>query len=1228
MTAPDASITFSLAPGEKPLGIQQPFLPATPLGQSLVQAKFLTPLGVRSLTVLEPAVFRSTEPSTTFDWQSPFQESPFFDAPEPPSTTNLPTQLPALQTRSLDSTNSVDWSIASSRANVEAPPVLNLKRSEPSIAPPIASPATPALTSPSVDRSSAFIDPIVSATAFADEAAEPLVKMSALDGADVIETRASSDAATNQATADEEAKQPIDRTPPASDPVASPTPTTAPVLQRRSEGNQPSAELKTLPPAIAPTQADDRIALAPVAVEPFADAISERPLPESVAETVSLDDEAAVSLPPPAVSEPAVNEPTENAVPTALTVPTSTTPTVAAALPSATEASAPAIARLVSENPVTEVSAPAITRLVSEKPVTEAGAQSNIEPSVPAIQLRPDALPVETTAPPETTRSQSHLEAVTPDVSVPETSTPAIAPVTPEPFTAASNPQTVTDSPPLDSTPSSATEPDATPSALPAIALTPLADATALEDTTATEPTRSDPVVQLSPVAPTVIPAIAPVPKPEALLSETPLPGEMPTRSDSVVQPSPAAPTVIPAIAPVAEPEAPLPERPLPGEAFPNSLAMPPNRPEPDSAPPSDVRLNAAPVDTNLVSAPELPTTNTLQAKREPDETVERMVGHPVDRVNDVSETVQMKLAADAIREDGSDVVQRKPNHAPEEQTAEFRAPESIEQTLGNEPLDATAVAPTASMQSDRSVEPAMEPSITTQTETQTNQPPSAATASLFERTQLNEPSIAANVDLSRSRLEPLTTSALDSEVLALDSPSQADTPTPLVQLDGIEAATPSLIQSKAETEPLIQPKAETEPLIQPKAETSAAPAIAPQPTISDVTSTAVQNDVSEPSPLLTTEPDLNFPTLLDSEVLALDSPPQADTPTPSVPFDGIEAATPPLIQSKAETSAAPAIVPQPIISDVTSAAVQNDDSEPSPLPTTEPGLNLPTLNLPTAPTQTSGMAMEAVQRQPVELNEPAAPLDAVADIPETVSPKAASPEVASPEAALPEAVASNQFSALPELPTTIQRLSVWEPLVQMQPLVASVAPPAMQPVQTAHDPDVATSSPSQTVDRAADSLSTPGLDRFNPVLPSNVSSFNDVVSLKTEAAPAEWSSIAELFQSTEASQFTEPQSNTLQPDATLTNGYTDLNLRPDNTALPDVIQRELEAPPAIAVPATPTPDAEPITGQPSLPSQPQSPQASPEQLERLAQEIYKLVRQRLAVERERGGNFYPRRSM
>ncbi|MBE9031486.1 hypothetical protein IQ266_17270 [filamentous cyanobacterium LEGE 11480] len=70
-----------------PLGIQQPLLPATPLGQNMLQPKFLTPLGARPLGVIKPSIFNSGMISAKLDAAAPFQDSPFFDPPiKSPST--------------------------------------------------------------------------------------------------------------------------------------------------------------------------------------------------------------------------------------------------------------------------------------------------------------------------------------------------------------------------------------------------------------------------------------------------------------------------------------------------------------------------------------------------------------------------------------------------------------------------------------------------------------------------------------------------------------------------------------------------------------------------------------------------------------------------------------------------------------------------------------------------------------------------------------------------------------------------------------------------------------------------------------------------------------------------------------------------------------------------------------------------------------------------------------
>jgi hypothetical protein len=122
-----------------------------------------------------------------------------------------------------------------------------------------------------------------------------------------------------------------------------------------------------------------------------------------------------------------------------------------------------------------------------------------------------------------------------------------------------------------------------------------------------------------------------------------------------------------------------------------------------------------------------------------------------------------------------------------------------------------------------------------------------------------------------------------------------------------------------------------------------------------------------------------------------------------------------------------------------------------------------------------------------------------------------------------------------------------------------------------------------------------------------------------------DWSSIAELLQASPEPQSEaqaefwppEPDSPPTQ-DMTTADGYTDLHLYPEAHSSPlNQIQRAVD-PPA----APPAPASESATN-PAAATQPGQASASPEQLERLAQEMYRLVRQRLALDRERVGNIY-----
>jgi hypothetical protein len=208
-----------------------------------------------------------------------------------------------------------------------------------------------------------------------------------------------------------------------------------------------------------------------------------------------------------------------------------------------------------------------------------------------------------------------------------------------------------------------------------------------------------------------------------------------------------------------------------------------------------------------------------------------------------------------------------------------------------------------------------------------------------------------------------------------------------------------------------------------------------------------------------------------------------------------------------------------------------------------------------------------------------------------------------------------SQMNQFPELPTAIQRLSVWQPLVQMQPIQTQSIAPMLQPsTNQIAQPDI---QPQST-------------------LPNLMRQSNDAIA--NAAAPAEWSTIAELFQATvesppeSTSESTNAYAdlNSFSTAATPTNSisestdtYADLNLFSTAAAPTNSIQRELtDDPLPTTSTATPTFPSE----QTSLPTAP--PIASPEQIERLAQAVYQLVRQRLALERERVGQIYSGRSL
>jgi hypothetical protein len=116
-----------------------------------------------------------------------------------------------------------------------------------------------------------------------------------------------------------------------------------------------------------------------------------------------------------------------------------------------------------------------------------------------------------------------------------------------------------------------------------------------------------------------------------------------------------------------------------------------------------------------------------------------------------------------------------------------------------------------------------------------------------------------------------------------------------------------------------------------------------------------------------------------------------------------------------------------------------------------------------------------------------------------------------------------------------------------------------------------------------------------------------------TQESPVttEWNSIAELFQPS------ENLDSTGEPEVAFDDDYPQL-LDSNNSAPNEIIQTSPVEIPEPSTPVEPEPHATEQHGDRKT-SNP-SASSSPEHLERLAQEIYQLIRQRLALERERSG--------
>ncbi|MEX0271132.1 hypothetical protein AB3R30_18505 [Leptolyngbyaceae cyanobacterium UHCC 1019] len=216
----------------------------------------------------------------------------------------------------------------------------------------------------------------------------------------------------------------------------------------------------------------------------------------------------------------------------------------------------------------------------------------------------------------------------------------------------------------------------------------------------------------------------------------------------------------------------------------------------------------------------------------------------------------------------------------------------------------------------------------------------------------------------------------------------------------------------------------------------------------------------------------------------------------------------------------------------------------------------------------------------------------------------------------------ADQTSSLPELSSVLQRLSILEPIATTpQPLYTDPLPAAQSvpSPQSSVIPEIQTKPFESLFDVP---FEAPSIRPQRDIGASNYITHNDIASIPTASTPdtltpnspvtSEWGTIADLFNTSETNH------STLEPEtAFVEDSYPDL-MHSDRATPNEMIQTSptpaVEA--AAPVPTETNSDRESST---QTPAQSAS-SGSPEHLERLAQEVYQLIRQRLALERERVG--------
>ncbi|MDX2228492.1 MAG: hypothetical protein NW220_02560 [Leptolyngbyaceae cyanobacterium bins.349] len=1211
------SDNFSLPTGEMPLGIRHPLGIATALGQTWLQPKFLTPLGGRSLTVLDPAAF--SLPSTAVDeWQSPFQDSPFFDQPTatelgtPKATPSTPIQ------RQIERESHEPFSSFADQVTTEATALTPIQRQ---------------IEEHEPDASRSSVGEQVNAIETELQISDAPLPNSIINRA--IAPKLTPPPSSNQAN-------------------QSPIPTS----NSDSLSNQDSSNIGDRMSSPAISSDSDIAATANLSTTTNDTAFTntlESTTPEVSSENILDTTTDKISLEPSLERELGTNSDNVTAAASAIQFNdvTAATPAIQAAFQPS-----PNFENITAATPTIQTASP------EPSPRSANAATSPVQPLAAAAETfdHPLTQHAATTATPVNSESTTQAPISSESVGLPELENSPIAERSPfnqpqsvNPVKASNSSPTVqpkSNSQPLSESAIAATDPET---------VTPPTHLQRLPDETATYENRDSHFkAQLENIPSGGIDITGEaVESPNSSMLDNfdvdaapvPVANEAPSYPDAEIEPTASVPTEITAIA----------ASPVSLQRFSDGVTTPANLSEPPNSP---VLEAVTPTSSNrLANPPALADTST--------QNLSESIHSSAQQKSDTTEIV----SSENLDSPENFVMGEVDSHS----SLNGENTQEIEAEQQQEIAPVTPINIESSIQTRLNTAPVTHTSEfpnfaeTTNPESQAGEPLPSPGESAFMAAETQQAGEVNSAIRDRSSLPLIQAKTLgDVAEVTTDSRSQVqpqlDSPAfgshPSIDVhhidvpDAVEVQNANLTESTSEsiTSTSVQPDGENKfndarfdsPEIIPSIPTTQDTEIGTD-SFESTTSTSVKPDFKSSSDTIasdiTSDIEPSHPSTIAQPQIQRWTETTDATPTQeqgitsetaqSTEGDETVLASPDAI-APAATASPPSNPPHPSepatiqqkTADAPAAATASPPSNP-PHPSEPATIQRKSADAPSRPKEySSDPEAQSIASEPesfatapmVDLpaTTPGAVVDAaIAPIPQP--PDHQPSQIAQAEAEPSQAAATPSVTDIPQLPTVLQRLSVLEPMAQLQPLSkpspasAAIAPPEQRSPATTGDMVTETSTlPLIQPQRAEATSSQPRStsDTRPNRDSSDRSTFN---SAPTESTTFnDWRSVAAMFdQMTEASHAEPEDAAVLPPEW----GYPDLNIQPE------------PAPPATTIQRF-TPDAAPVTVESDTSEQETQPQAAPGQFEQLAQEIYRLLRQRLAVERERTGKPYSGRLM